>query len=581
MPKSAANLTAMAHPSRGFAADLAGSVGTACGVLGRLLALLFAIVAGATLVLSLVLAGTGQPLSLAAGELWSQLDGASLNLAQAVIQRHVWAPLWDGLLVPLLRLPAWQALLTVLIAAGVLAATLAARPWRRVALPSWRLPTVDRHLEEDMPFMPDVAAAVRRSGSRFAYILTIISVVFTVSFIVWANFAVLDEVTRGEATIIPSSRIQVVQNLEGGIISEILVREGAIVERGDVLVRIDNATAESNLREERRRYLNLLATVARLEAEIAVTEIAFPRRVIDEAPQAVADQQALMKVRREQLDAQVSILRSQADQRRQEIAEMRSRQQQLERSLALAKEELDITLPLVRQGVVARLDLIRIQRQIADLAGELRTIRLSIPRAQSAMQEAEERVAELIASMGVEATRKLNDRRAELESLIEVMTAGQDRVIRTEVRSPVRGTVKEIKHNTVGGVIQPGEDIMEIVPLTDTLLVEARIRPADIAFLRPGQPAKVKITAYDFSIYGGLDANVEQISADTIQDETGENFYRIRLRTDKRALVHQGKELPIIPGMTASVDILTGEKSVLDYLMKPILKAQDRAMRER
>ena len=559
----------------------------------RAVLVLSVVIACAMVMLAVVLAGTGHLYSVPAGALWFELDAGSLNFAQAITQRYVSPALWDSVFVPLLLMPVWQALLAVFASAVVVAAILMMQPWRRLAallpltalrsrsLPSLNVPARDRWSDEDMQFMPDVAAAARRSGNRFAYFLTVTVVLFLVIFLVWANLAVLDEVTRGEATVIPSSRIQVVQNLEGGIISEILVREGDIVERGDILVRIDNVLAESSFREERRRYLNLLATIARLEAEIADTEIDFPPQVVEEAPQTIADQSALRNARRDQRDAQVSILTSQADQRRQEIAEMRSRRRQLEQSLSLAREELSITEPLVRQGIVARLDLIRIQRQIIDLDGELRTIRLSIPRAQSAMEEAQKRVAELVATMGVEATREINERRAELESLTEVMTAGRDRVTRTDVRSPVRGTVKELKQNTVGGVIQPGEDILEIVPLTDTLLIEARIRPADIAFLRPGQLAKIKITAYDFSIYGGLDAKVEQISADTIQDEAGENFYRIRLRTEQRSIVHQGNELPIIPGMTASVDILTGEKSVLDYLLKPILKAQSRALRER
>jgi adhesin transport system membrane fusion protein len=247
----------------------------------------------------------------------------------------------------------------------------------------------------------------------------------------------------------------------------------------------------------------------------------------------------------------------------------------------LAREEYSITHPLVQSGVVARIDLIRIQRQVADLEGEINTIRLTIPRLQTAAKEAKERVQEVVYSAKTDISNELNRIRAELNSVTETLLAGEDRVTRTEVRSRVRGTVKEIKQNTVGGVIRPGEDIIEIVPLDDTLLIEAQIRPADIAFLRPGQEAMIKIAAYDFSIYGGLKARVEHISADTIKDEQGENFYRVYLRTAQNALLHQGNELPIIPGMTATIEILTGHKSVLDYIMKPILKARDRALRER
>lgn len=228
-----------------------------------------------------------------------------------------------------------------------------------------------------------------------------------------------------------------------------------------------------------------------------------------------------------------------------------------------------------------RIDLIRIERQVADLEGEINTIRLSIPRLQSAAKEARQRVEEVVLSAKAAVSDELNNARAELNSVTETLLAGEDRVTRTAVRSRVRGTVKEIKQNTIGGVIRPGEDIIEIVPLDDTLLIEAQIRPADIAFLRPGQEAVIKVAAYDFSIYGGLQAKVEHISADTIKDEQGENFYCVYLRTGQNSLVHQGNELPIIPGMTATIEILTGNKTVLDYILKPILKARDRALRER
>jgi adhesin transport system membrane fusion protein len=204
-----------------------------------------------------------------------------------------------------------------------------------------------------------------------------------------------------------------------------------------------------------------------------------------------------------------------------------------------------------------------------------------MPRLDTAVQEAQQRIDELILSTKAELSNELGRVRTEAKSIGETLTAGEDRVTRTEVRSPVHGTIKQVKHNTVGGVIRPGEDILEIVPLDDTLLIEAQIRPSDIAFLRPGQEATIKVTAYDFSIYGGLKANLETISAGTIKDDKGESFYRVYLRTADTTLKRNGAELPIIPGMTSSVEILTGKKTVLDYLLKPILKARDQALRER
>ncbi|MEQ8355943.1 MAG: HlyD family type I secretion periplasmic adaptor subunit [Kiloniellaceae bacterium] len=435
---------------------------------------------------------------------------------------------------------------------------------------------------DDLDFMPDVHAATRHRGRRFAYILTVISIAFFAVMGLWAQQAILDEVTRGEGTIIPSSRIQVIQNLEGGILAEILVNEGDIVERGDPLVRIENILAQANLQDARSQYLSLLAAEARLMAEIeGKDDVDFPLGVKNEAPTVAADQLRLFTARKRQLDAQISVLKSQAQQRKQEVAEIASRRRQLEQSLSLARDELAITAPLVQKGVMPRIDLIRVERQVADLEGEIRTLRTAIPRLQSAQLEAQQRIEEMRLTVQTEASDELSTTRAELKSISQSLFAGQDRVTRTSVTSPVRGTVKDLKLNTVGGVIQPGEDIMEIVPLDDTLLIEARVRPADIAFLRPDQRAIIKVSAYDFSIYGGLSAKLERISADTIKDEQGESFYYVYLRTEENSLLHQGEELPIIPGMTVTAEVLTGEKSVLDYLLKPILKAKDSALRER
>ena len=432
-----------------------------------------------------------------------------------------------------------------------------------------------------LDLIPDVEAATRRSGERLAYILTGAIVAFALVFVVWANFAVLDEVTRGDGQVIPFSRIQVIQNLEGGILAEVLVTEGAIVKSGDILVRIDNVIAQSQYRDARSQYLLSLATIARLEGELHGKDPAFPPELQKEAPSALIDQRQLFEARRQQFNAQLSVLKLQVDQRRQEIGEMESRQRQLEANLGIAREQRGIAKPLAEQGVFPRVEYLRLERDVSTLEGDLATIKLSIPRARSALKETEQRVQEHLTTYRTQISDELNKRRQETQSLFETITAGKDRVVRTEVRSPVRGTVKQLRQTTIGGVIKPGEDILEIVPLDDSLLVEARIRPRDIAFVRPGQPAIVKITAYDFSIYGGLKAHLVEISADTIKDEKGESFYRIKLRTEKNSLVHTSGTLPIIPGMTATVDILTGKKTVMDYLLKPIIKARDTALRER
>jgi adhesin transport system membrane fusion protein len=307
----------------------------------------------------------------------------------------------------------------------------------------------------------------------------------------------------------------------------------------------------------------------------------MPPEVTREAPAVAQAELELHRARHNENRTALEVLRNQAEQRRQELAELQSKERQLRRSADLAGEELKITEPLLARGGVSRVEVLRLQREVNDLRGQLEATGLAIPRAQSALAEAQRRMEERAATTRREAFSELSRRRAEAASIGESVTAEGVRVTRTEVRSPVRGTIKQFKINTVGGVIRPGQDLVEIVPLDDTLVVEARIAPADVAFLRPGQNAMVKITAYDFSIYGGLPARLEEISADAIQDEKGISYFRIRVRTDRTSLGSTDKPLPIIPGMTASVDVLTGQKTVLDYLLKPILKARDRALRER
>ncbi len=433
----------------------------------------------------------------------------------------------------------------------------------------------------DAAFVGGRVSADLQGPRRSAHLLLAVVATFFLTFFAWAGWATLEEVTRGDGRVIPSSHVQVVQNLEGGILEEILIREGEVVDRGQVLLRIDNTRAASELRESRQRYLALLGARARLRAEVGQAELGFPSELMTAASEVAANEVALYRARKAALDSELEILRSQAEQREHELAELGTRLGQLERSHQFAIEELKITEPLAVKRVVPRIELLRLQRQLNDLAGELDTTRLAVPRVESGLRGARRRIEERTLSFRAEAQRELNAVEAEAAVLAEAITAEADRVERTDVRSPVRGTIKQLLVNTVGGVIQPGQDLVEIVPLEDTLLVEARIRPADIAFLRPGQPAVVKVTAYDFSIYGGLDAIVEEISADTITDEQGDHFYRIRVRTTDNALDEVGQTLTIIPGMTTQVDILTGEKTVLDYLLKPILLARERALRER
>ena len=401
------------------------------------------------------------------------------------------------------------------------------------------------------------------------------------SAILWANYAELDEITRAEGKIIPSSRIQKVQNLEGGILSKILIREGDSVEEGQVLLQIDDTRFASSFRESEFSQKSIKAQRLRLQAELNETPFVPDQPTLQELGSAINDEIALYQARKQTRASNRAILEQQLRQREQELNEAKNRHQNLKDSMVLAKKELALTQPLAERGSVSEVELIKIQRQVNDLKGKLDQSRLSLPRLSAAIQEAKHKIEEQRRQTLTDINTELSEVNEELLRITENNVALRDRVARTSVRSPVKGTINKVNINTVGGVVQPGVDLIEIVPSEDSLLVEAKVRPTDIAFLHPDLSATVKVTAYDFAIYGGLEAQLEHISADTITTEDGESFYQIQVRTDKNFLGDDSDPLPIIPGMVASVDIITGKKSVLDYLLKPIYRAKELALRER
>ena len=438
----------------------------------------------------------------------------------------------------------------------------------------------------DRDYWADPADADRKGFWIFGHLLLVTIAVILVAFVVWADNAVLDIVTRGQGKVIPSSQVQVIQNLEGGIMAGILVHEGDLVDKDQVLIRIDNTTAQSNYDDLHSRYLSGIAAATRLEAEIAGTsadDIVFPDDLMKDAPELADAERKNARIRHEQLETQLAILRDQATQKEQEVGQLTNKIDNLKQSLGLAQKQLNI-MNSMEEGVVSQVDKLKAQRDVHDLKSELEVTQLQLPQAKSAKQEAEGRVREQELTFRSEAATELSKQRLELASVIQQLKATKDKVTRTEVRSPVRGTVKEIKIRTIGGVIKPGEDLMEIVPIEDTLLVEAQVRTSDIAFIRVGQEATVKFDTYDYSIYGGLKATVEYISIDAIEDVNAgkkERYFRVRLRTEKNYLGTEAKPLAIGPGYTATAEILTDKKTVLAYLMKPILKARDTALRER
>ena len=434
---------------------------------------------------------------------------------------------------------------------------------------------------DDVEFMSEVSAATMESAHRAGHSLLVLSVAFFLIAGWWAYITSLDEVTRGEGRVIPSSKIQVIQNLEGGILADVLVTEGQTVEKGQVLLKIDDTRFSSSVRETELKYYELLARSARLKAESDGVDFIVPEEVIKASPALAENERSLYLSRQRELKSAIEVLEQQQIQRKQELIERRAKQSQLATGYELSNKELKMSEPLVDVGVISEVEILRLKRTVNQLYSEMDANRLAIPRAQSALNEAQQKVIEQTIQFKTDAASQFSEVNAELKRTKETIVSAKDRVTRTQVRAPLKGTIKQLKINTVGGIIQPGMDLLEIVPIEDNLLIEAKIRPADIAFLHPGQEAMVKLTAYDFSIYGGLPAKLERISADTIKDDKDESFYLIYLRTDQNYIVHKNVKLNIIPGMTTTVDILTGKKTVLDYLLKPILKAKNEALRER
>jgi membrane fusion protein, adhesin transport system len=397
--------------------------------------------------------------------------------------------------------------------------------------------------------------------------------------IVWACFAHVQEVTRGDGKVISSKQLQIVQSLDGGVVSEILVREGQVVEAGQLLLKIDETRATSGVRESAAQGFALRAKQARLRALAEGSAFKAPamKNGAEEA-RILDEERRLYDSKLSELNNLLGINQQQLSQRRQELGEMQARKASADRSLALNQQELAKTKPLLATGAVSEVDILRLDREVSRSRGDSEQAASQIARVQAAIMEAQRKIQETELSFRNEARRDLADVMGKLNALTEGAVALTDRVNKSNVKSPVRGRVQRLFANTVGGVVQPGKDIVEIVPLDDQLVLEAKVAPRDIAFIRPQQAATVKFTAYDFSVYGGLDAKVENISPDTIVDERGNAFYLVRVRTTQ---ANFNDKMPIMPGMTAEVDILTGNKTVMSYLLKPVLKGKAYALSER
>lgn len=431
---------------------------------------------------------------------------------------------------------------------------------------------------ESLGWQEDADYAILEQNPLRAKRILYFMIIVLALLVTWAGITKIDEITRGQGRVIPSQQVQVVQSYDGGIVSELLVKEGQFVEQGQPLVKIDQTRAVSSQRENRSQYLSLLAKQSRLKALATDTEFEQDPEIKMEAPNLYAQEYALYKASKAELASQIAVAQEQVKQRERELAETYAKLQQAKEGYALAKRELDVTKPLEASGAVSEVDLLRLERDTARLRGDRDQAIEQVGRVKSAITEAKRKIGEINTSFLNQVRTDLSETTAKLSAIFEVSIALDDKVKQSVLKSPVNGTVSRLFYNTVGGVIQPGKEVLELVPADDTLVLETKITPRDIAFVGVNQPAAVKLTAYDYTIYGTMEAKVKSIAADSIIDEEGNAFYIVKVQTLKPSL---GEDLPIIPGMVAQVDIITGKKSLLSYLLKPVLKAKSYAFTER
>lgn len=438
-----------------------------------------------------------------------------------------------------------------------------------------------KYSQSDLEYMSSLSSAVLLRSSASTRIVLWSFTLLVLWLLAWAGIAEIDELTRGAGKVIPSGQVQVVQNLEGGIVSEIMVEEGEIVHKGQPLLKIHDVKFVSSLEESKINYFELKAKAARLQAEAHDTPMEPLKEKDPQAKTLYRQERSLYLSNKKQLEQSLAAIDEQLKQKQSELEEANAKIREQTEAYKYILKELKITEPLVKKGVVSQVEYLKLKREANAIGGELKGTKLSIPRMEAAIQEIREKRKEANLVFRNKAKEQLNETLAELSRIQESQQDLEDKVSRTVVRSPVEGTIKQMLVNTIGGVVRPGDDLVEIVPLEDSLVAEVKIRPSDIAFLYPGQEAMVKFTAYDFAIHGGLKGRVQLVSADTITDEKGESYYTVRIVTDKNYLGSKEAPLKIMVGMTVNVDILTGKKTVLQYLLKPILRAKESALRER
>jgi len=423
------------------------------------------------------------------------------------------------------------------------------------------------------------AAVVQRSPHYLMMTVVIMAVIFLAG-VLWMAWAEIDVVVRGNGKVIPSRQVQLIQSLEGGLVSEILVREGEVVDANQPLLKISDVAFSGSFEENRLLFFELSAKSARLKAEADNTDFVLDKELQRVAPDLVASEESFFKTNRQQLLETLSIYEEQVRQQQSALEESQSKQRQLTKSLDLLRQEISIKEPLMQRRIISEVDFIQLKQREAELEGELDGVSISLPRIRSMVEESRLKLEQSHLEFRNKAKRELNEVLAEMSRISEAQNALQDRVSRTVLRSPVKGVVKQLNANTVGGVVAPGSNVLEIVPIGDDLLIEVRIKPADIANITVGQMTRLKFTAYDFAIHGSVKGKVSFVSADTITNEDGDSYFIARVIPEKSYLGHQSRPLPIKVGMTSEADIITSKKTILEYLLKPIKRGLGMALRE-
>ncbi len=400
-------------------------------------------------------------------------------------------------------------------------------------------------------------------------------------FLLWAGLSQIDEIARGQGQVVPSRDVQIVQSLEGGILAELMVSEGDLVKKGQILLRISDITFSSEERGTEAKLLSLRAKKARLEAEANGVPFSMPAEITQKSPQIAANEESLYKSRQAEMKNQTEILDRKIEQAQADLASLREELASFAKSKGLLQEELSITSDMVRKKATPKLEEIRLQRDLSDISGKISSGNQRKTGLESELEKTKKERKDQDDKFRTQALGELGQVETELTGLQESLKSIGDRVDRTELRAPVAGIVNKIALKTIGGVIEPAMRMVEIVPVGDDLKILARVSPNDIGFLKVGQPVKVRITAYDSVRYGRLDGTVTRVGANSVTDREGNVSFEIEVRTARNFLGTSEKPLPVTPGMVAQIDVVTGKRTILEYLLKPVLRAREWALRER